>query len=82
MHLAQLRVIAKCSFANVINLVRHEQEYYQVLKSYQGRRIDPFDFVVCKIQSSDNRVYIVGYVCEFPVAEVNMETIYSRDHHY
>ena len=79
--LAQPRVISKRLFANVMDLVVRKQEFDQVLKSYQGRRIDPFDFVVCKIQSSDSRVYIAGYVCEVPLAEVNMETIYSRDHH-
>ena len=80
MQLPQLRVIAKRFFANIVDPVVSKQEYDQVLKSYQGRRIDPFDFVVCKIQSSDSRVYIIGYVCEVPVAEVNMDTIYSRDH--
>ena len=80
MQLAQFRVIAERFFVNIVDLVAPKKEYDQVLESPQWRRIDPFDFVVCKIQSSDSRVYIIGYVCEVPAAEVNMETIYSRDH--
>ena len=80
MQLAQLRVIAKRFFPNIMDLVAPKKEYEQVLESYQWRSIDSFDFVVCKIQSSDSRAYIVGHAREVPVAEVNMETIYSRDH--
>ena len=58
--LAQLRVTAKRLFANIMDLIVRKRKYDQVLQCYQGRRIDAFDFVVCKIQSSDSRIYIVG----------------------